>query len=43
LLDHLKAAEAADPSIEALNIRYYVVDFVDRYIRLLNPNAVDFR
>ncbi|HEY5893021.1 MAG TPA: hypothetical protein VIT91_07295 [Chthoniobacterales bacterium] len=43
LLSHLKAAEAADPSITALNLRFYIVAFIDQYVPLLNPNSFDFR
>ncbi len=43
LLTYLKAAETADPSITALNLRFYVIDFIDRNIPLLNPNSFDFR
>ena len=43
VLNLLKTAEKADPAVPALNIRFYIIDFIDRYASLLNPNSVDSR
>ena len=43
VLAGLKAVETADPKVPSLNIRFYLVDFIDRYASLLNPNVADFR
>jgi len=39
LLHLLKAAEAADPGVSALNLRIFVVHFIDKYSELLNPRS----